>query len=105
MSRCLEELQNERIVFSLCFVGASMLATSAFPRSFLSQYKGFPYHDSRYQSGPQKYQDEYCALTMSWAAKESISTSNSFTDEMKDVRSAVRLTGFFAGPKLRYESA
>jgi hypothetical protein len=43
-----------RIVFLLCFVGASMLATTAFPQSFLSQYKGLPYHDSRYQGGPQK---------------------------------------------------
>jgi hypothetical protein len=31
-----------RIVFLLCFVGASMLATTAFPQSFLSQYKGLP---------------------------------------------------------------
>jgi hypothetical protein len=58
-----------RIVFLLCFVGASMLATTAFPQSFLSQYKGLPYHDSSYQD--KKYQDEYCWLTMTWAAKES----------------------------------
>ncbi len=31
-----------------------MLATTAFSQSFLSQYKGVPYHDSRYQNGPQK---------------------------------------------------
>jgi hypothetical protein len=31
-----------------------MLATSAFPQSFLIQYKGLPYHDSRYGGGPQK---------------------------------------------------
>src|SRR5580765_6239330 len=43
-----------RIVFLLCFVGASMLATTAFFQSFLGQYKGLPYHDSRYQGGPQK---------------------------------------------------
>jgi len=43
-----------RIVFLLCFVGASMLATTAFFQSFLGQYKGLPYHDSRYKGGPQK---------------------------------------------------
>jgi len=43
-----------RIVFLLCFVGAWMLATTAFPQSFLIQYEGLPYHDSRYQGGPQK---------------------------------------------------
>ena len=31
-----------------------MLAATAFSQSFLSQYKGAPYHDSRYQNGPQK---------------------------------------------------
>src|SRR5580658_3331713 len=41
-------------MFSLCFIAASMLTTTAFPRSFLSQYKGLPYHDSHYQGGPQK---------------------------------------------------
>ena len=43
-----------RIVFLLCFVGAWMLATTAFPQSFLIQYEGLPYHDSHYQGGPQK---------------------------------------------------
>src|SRR5258708_20082254 len=43
-----------RRVFSLCIIAASILSTSAFSQSFLSQYKGLPYHDSRYQGGPQK---------------------------------------------------
>jgi hypothetical protein len=33
---------------------ASILPTTAFSQSFLSQYKGLPYHDSRYRGGPQK---------------------------------------------------
>jgi len=41
-------------VFSLCFIAASMLAATAFPQSLASQYKGQPYHDSRYVDGPQK---------------------------------------------------
>jgi hypothetical protein len=43
-----------RRVLSSCFLAASMLATTAFSQSFLSQYKGLPYHDSRNQDGPQK---------------------------------------------------
>src|SRR6202166_2962444 len=43
-----------RRAFFLCFVAASMLPAIAFSQSFLSQYKGLPYHDSRYQGGPQK---------------------------------------------------
>src|ERR1700740_2480516 len=43
-----------RRTFSLCFVAASMLAAIAFSQSFVSHYKGEPYHDSRYQGGPQK---------------------------------------------------
>jgi hypothetical protein len=31
-----------------------MLPAITFSQSFLSQYKGLPYHDSRYQGGPQK---------------------------------------------------
>jgi len=42
-----------RRVLSSCLLAASMLATTAFSQSFLSQYKGVPYHDS-YQAGPQK---------------------------------------------------
>ena len=39
----------------LCvWLAASVLAASAFSQSFLSQYKGVPYYDSRYQAGPQK---------------------------------------------------
>jgi hypothetical protein len=43
-----------RKVLLLCLTAASVLAASAFSQSFLSQYKGVPYHDSRYQGGPQK---------------------------------------------------
>jgi len=43
-----------RRAFFLCFVAASMLPAIAFSQSFLSQYRGLPYHDSRYQGGPQK---------------------------------------------------
>ena len=41
-------------VFSLCLLAASMLSTSAFSQSLLSQYKGLPYHDSRHSGGPQR---------------------------------------------------
>ena len=43
-----------RRAFSLFFVVASMRPAIAFSQSFLSQYRGLPYHDSRYQGGPQK---------------------------------------------------
>src|SRR6201993_4061191 len=43
-----------RRAFSLCFVAAAILPATAFSQSFLNQYKGVPYHDSRYQDGPQK---------------------------------------------------
>jgi hypothetical protein len=43
-----------RKAFSLCFVAVLMLPAIAFSRSFLSQYKGLPYHDTRYEGGPQK---------------------------------------------------
>src|SRR6201998_4743694 len=46
---------NRKALF-LCVTAASVLAASAFCQSFLSQYKGVPYHDSRYQGGPQKVQ-------------------------------------------------
>lgn len=42
-----------RKVLPLCFIAASMVAT-AFSQSFVSQYQGLPYHDDRYQGGPQK---------------------------------------------------
>jgi hypothetical protein len=42
-----------RRVFSLCFIAESMLSTTAFCQSFVSQYKGSPYHDTRY-SGSTK---------------------------------------------------
>jgi hypothetical protein len=38
----------------LCLAATSMLAVCASSQSFVSQYKGVPYHDSRYQDGPQK---------------------------------------------------
>jgi len=37
----------------LCFL-AALLAATAFCQSFLSQYKGLPYHDDHYQGGAQK---------------------------------------------------
>ena len=43
-----------RNAFLLCLTAASMVATSGFSQSFLSQYTGQPFHDSRYQGGPQK---------------------------------------------------
>jgi hypothetical protein len=46
-----------RRVFPLRFIVASMLAATAFSQSFLSQYKGSLYHDSRYNGGPQKIPD------------------------------------------------
>ena len=42
-----------RKLFSVCFVVA-LMPPNAFCQSFLSQYKGAPYHDSRYNGGPQK---------------------------------------------------
>src|SRR5579863_2218825 len=48
------ELEMSRRVLSLCLTAASMLAANAFCQSFLSQYKGMPYSDTRYQGGPQK---------------------------------------------------
>ena len=41
-----------RKVVPLCYLAGIMAI--AFSQSFLSQYKGLPYHDSRYQGGPQK---------------------------------------------------
>ncbi len=43
-----------RRVFSFCFVAAMISPTIVFSQSFSSQYKGLPYHDSRYSGGPQK---------------------------------------------------
>ncbi len=44
---------NRRILL-FCSIAASTLSITASPQSFLSQYAGIPYHDSRYQNGPQK---------------------------------------------------
>ncbi len=44
----------KRRVLCSCFLAASMLAANAFSQSFLSNYKGTPYSDSRFQNGPQK---------------------------------------------------
>ncbi len=41
-------------IFSLGFIAASVLTATAFSQSFLSHYKGLPFHDSRYSGGPQK---------------------------------------------------
>jgi hypothetical protein len=43
-----------RKAFSICLIATSMSVATAFSQSFLSQYKGLPYHDGRYQGGPQK---------------------------------------------------
>jgi len=52
-----------RNVFALCLTAASMLATNALSQSFLSQYKGVPFRDTRYQDGPQKIPGRVlCAL-------------------------------------------
>src|ERR1700741_5218165 len=47
-------MEMSRNILLLCLTAASVLAASAFSQSFLSQYKGVPYHDSRYQGGAQK---------------------------------------------------
>jgi hypothetical protein len=44
---------NQRVL-SVCFMVASILSPTAFSQSFVSQYKGLPYQDSRYSGGPQK---------------------------------------------------
>src|SRR5258705_4342500 len=43
-----------RRVFALCVMAASMLTATAFSQSFLRQYRGVAYHDSRYSGSPQK---------------------------------------------------
>jgi hypothetical protein len=43
-----------RSALFLCLTTASALAANAFSQSFLCQYKGLPYRDTRYQSGAQK---------------------------------------------------
>jgi hypothetical protein len=48
------ELEMSRKVLAVCLAAASMLAVYAYSQSFLSQYKGSPYHDMRYQGGVQK---------------------------------------------------
>ena len=40
--------------FFVCFMAALMLPACAYSQSFLGQYKGLPYQDSRYQGGAQK---------------------------------------------------
>ena len=46
----------------VCFIATSLLPTTAFSQSFLSQYKGLPYHDNHYQGGPQKISGRvFCA--------------------------------------------
>jgi hypothetical protein len=47
-------MKMSRNVLFLCLTAASVSATTGFSQSFLSQYKGVPYHDSRYQTGPLK---------------------------------------------------
>src|SRR5579863_9566593 len=43
-----------RRAFCLWIAAIAVLPAIAFSQSFLSQYKGLPYHDSRYQDGAQK---------------------------------------------------
>src|ERR1700746_1655316 len=51
-----------RRMLSFCFMAALVLPTAAFSQSFLNQYKGLPYHDSRYSGGPQKIPGKFlCA--------------------------------------------
>ncbi len=38
----------------LCLIAAWILAANGSAQSFLSRYKGLPYHDSRYRGGPRK---------------------------------------------------
>jgi hypothetical protein len=44
---------NRKVLF-FCLTAASMLVARAVSQSFVGQYKGEPYHDTRYQGGPQK---------------------------------------------------
>jgi hypothetical protein len=39
---------------SICIIAVSMLPATALSQLFLNQYTGVPYHDRRYQGGPQK---------------------------------------------------
>ena len=41
-------------LFFLCLIVASIPPTTASSQSFVIQYKGLPYHDTRYSDGPQK---------------------------------------------------
>lgn len=43
-----------RCIAWICLIPTLMLPVTAFPQSLLSQYKGRPYHDSRYHGRPQK---------------------------------------------------
>jgi hypothetical protein len=43
-----------RNMLLFCSIAVSTLSTTASSQSFLSQYKGLPYHDTRYQGSPQK---------------------------------------------------
>jgi hypothetical protein len=43
-----------RGILAFCSIAVSTLSITASSQSFLSQYAGIAYHDSRYQSGPQK---------------------------------------------------
>src|SRR6201982_1888265 len=44
---------NQRLL-CLCVMAASISPATALSQSFLSQYKGLPYHDARYSGGAQK---------------------------------------------------
>ena len=60
---------NRNVLF-LCLTAALVLAPRAFSQSFLSQYKGVPYSDSRYQGGPQKVPGRVLCAYYDLAAKE-----------------------------------
>ena len=62
-----------RRVFSFCFVAALMSPTIAFSQSFLSQYniKACLITTPAIVAVHKKYRERSCALTMTWAARES----------------------------------
>jgi hypothetical protein len=47
-------MEMSRKALFLCLTAAAILAAHSVSQSFVSHYKGVPYHDSHYQDGPQK---------------------------------------------------
>jgi hypothetical protein len=60
------EMEMSRKAFFLCLTAASMLGARAFSQSFVSQYKGVPYHDSRFQGGPPKVPGGVLCAYFAW---------------------------------------